>query len=223
MDDTLEVNLPTYQMEPDPPRFPLRRLVRYLLLIVMAALVFIYRVELAHQARALFNRFDKAMPPPREYEKAPPVARVRVAPPAVIPPPLPVQPTPQIRDEPEEIVVAPPERRPAPAALQPGDIVEPSRARPLRPVAIDKWFSGDDYPAQALRERAEGTVKLRLFVTPGGRARACRILKSSGHRSLDTSTCRMLLTRARFRPELDDDGKAVDAEWDHSFGWKISR
>jgi len=70
-------------------------------------------------------------------------------------------------------------------------------------------FSADDYPAEAQRKGEEGTVQVELTVDQNGRVSACRIVRSSGSRSLDTASCSILTRRARFTPARDAEGRAV--------------
>jgi protein TonB len=76
-------------------------------------------------------------------------------------------------------------------------------ARPLRPMAA--YFSSDDYPATEHEEY--GTSIFRLTVGPNGRVSKCAITGSSGSYALDSATCRVLLSRARFKPALDREGR----------------
>jgi len=70
-------------------------------------------------------------------------------------------------------------------------------------------FSDDDYPADAQRAGQEGTVQAKLDIDTSGRVARCTIIRSSGHASLDASTCKILLRRARFVPAQDRNGKAT--------------
>jgi protein TonB len=70
-------------------------------------------------------------------------------------------------------------------------------------------FSSDDYPADAQRNGEEGTVQAELSIDARGRVRGCRVIRSSGHASLDSATCSILQRRARFKPAQDVNGDAV--------------
>ena len=61
-------------------------------------------------------------------------------------------------------------------------------------------FSADDYPAEAVRNEEQGTVQAELSVDPQGRVSRCRIIRSSGHATLDQATCQILQRRATFLP-----------------------
>ena len=86
--------------------------------------------------------------------------------------------------------------------------IPPSSAWPRRPLA--RYFSNRlDYPAAALRDRVEGRVGFALAVTAQGRVNGCRITASSGSSALDSTTCRILYSRARYTPARDARGVAV--------------
>ena len=70
-------------------------------------------------------------------------------------------------------------------------------------------FSESDYPAEARQHGWEGSVILDLTVTPEDRVSKCVIVESSGHPVLDTATCTILTTRAKFHPAKDRSGKPV--------------
>ena len=92
---------------------------------------------------------------------------------------------------------------PAPPAPPP-----PRRMTPVRAKAnLASLFSDEDYPAEAARKREEGTVGFRLQVGPDGMVAVCTITSSSGHLSLDSTTCRLLTERARFSPARDRRGR----------------
>ncbi len=55
------------------------------------------------------------------------------------------------------------------------------------------------------------SVGFRLLIDPGGRARECRVTRSSGIGALDAATCRAALRRLRWAPARDTAGRAVTA------------
>jgi len=70
-------------------------------------------------------------------------------------------------------------------------------------------FSYRDIPA-ALRETGfQGRVALRFLIDVDGRAKQCRIARSSGNRMMDAAACRALEQRFRFRPAHDEAGRPV--------------
>ncbi|RSV31880.1 energy transducer TonB [Sphingomonas sp. ABOLH] len=91
---------------------------------------------------------------------------------------------------------------------------------PPERIGAATWLTDDDYPEVALRRGEEGVVKFAIDVDRRGRVEGCRILESAGA-SLDQATCRGLLTRLRFKPARDADGKAVAGVWQREMRWKL--
>jgi protein TonB len=87
---------------------------------------------------------------------------------------------------------------------------------PVRTRRIRGHFTDADYPAEAERAGAQGTVAARLTVGAKGRVTACRIRASSGSDALDAATCRIILKRFRFTPARDASGAATTdiVEWE---------
>jgi TonB family protein len=78
-------------------------------------------------------------------------------------------------------------------------------------------FTPEDYPAAA--GRASGRVTLRISVSAAGRATACVVLVSAGHRLLDERACQVVMARARFTPAIDANGQPIDASYAFSVNW----
>jgi protein TonB len=76
-----------------------------------------------------------------------------------------------------------------------------------------RWISGSirdsDYPRGAFEAGIGGTVYLQFVVEPDGRVSDCEIMRSSGSRELDITTCRLLERRLRYRPARDAQGRPV--------------
>lgn len=81
----------------------------------------------------------------------------------------------------------------------------PSRAK----GNLTAYFSGNDYPAEAIRREETGTVAFKLQIDTRGRVSDCAIEKSSGSASLDRATCTIIRRRARYQPARDPKGRAV--------------
>jgi TonB family protein len=99
------------------------------------------------------------------------------------------------------------------AAAPPPDI-------PPEPEQPSSWMSDEDYPAAAIRAGESGTAAIRLDVDSEGRVTGCTITASSGSATLDSATCRIMQTRARFRPARDG-GKAVASTWSSRITWRL--
>lgn len=84
------------------------------------------------------------------------------------------------------------------------------------------WISGAirnrDYPKDASRARVGGEVEVRFTIQPSGRTSDCRVTRSSGDTSLDSTTCRLIEERFRFRPATNAAGQAVASQ----YGWRQS-
>ena len=78
----------------------------------------------------------------------------------------------------------------------------------------------DDYPAEALRLRQEGTVRVELTITARGKASDCKVVTSSGSPILDRETCRMM-TRWSFEAARDGAGKKVAGTFATNFTWTL--
>jgi protein TonB len=78
-----------------------------------------------------------------------------------------------------------------------------------------------DYPAAALTAREEGMVEFRLEVGPNGRVTGCAITRSSGSTSLDSATCRIMHSRARFTPAMDSNGQRTADSVAGKLAWKL--
>jgi protein TonB len=71
------------------------------------------------------------------------------------------------------------------------------------------WFTDSDYPADAKRAGAQGSVSLLLSVDTAGKVAGCRVTASSGNASLDNATCRLAERRGRFNVQKDAEGNAL--------------
>jgi TonB family protein len=127
-----------------------------------------------------------------------------------------VEPVAQIHqdaDRPPPIVLVP--SPPAPPA-------PPAYSRRLRPDGDPAaWLTNEDYPAEALRDGAEGAVGVYLRVDAAGAVVACTVTTSSGWKSLDDATCALMGQRARFIPALDLAGRPVAASYSLRYRWAI--
>lgn len=133
-------------------------------------------------------------PPPKER---PPIG--------VEPPPPPV-----MRPSPIFRTLAPPPPAAGPPAI---------RAIAMRPFA--DYFSPDDYPAAALAAGQQGEVRFVLRIGANGRVDNCTITRSSGSSWLDSTACRILRARARYRPARDSAGTPVPDTDRGAFVWRL--
>jgi protein TonB len=103
------------------------------------------------------------------------------------------------------------------AACDDPEAVTPARAK----ANLASLFSDQDYPAAALRAGEQGAVGFALDVGPDGRVTACTITASSGSADLDSTTCRLIWSRARFTPALDAGGAAVPDKVRGRINWVL--
>ena len=94
---------------------------------------------------------------------------------------------------------------------------EPARAR----ANLGTYISDNDYPASALRDEEQGTTGFRLTIGPDGRVTNCTITSSSGSAALDTTTCRIMRSRAHFTPARDSNGQPTTDTQSARITWRI--
>jgi TonB family protein len=94
-------------------------------------------------------------------------------------------------------------------------VISAERLRPL--------FTNDDYPAEAARERREGTVAFHAVIGKDGRAKSCVVIQSSGWQDLDQTTCRLVIERLWLRPARDSDGRLVEVSFTSKASWKLRK
>lgn len=102
-------------------------------------------------------------------------------------------------------------------SASPGATGGAARARANLPAL----FSDEDYPASAIRAGEQGAVRFRLEVGPEGRVTGCTITASSGSSALDSTTCRILRSRARFTPARDASGRAIADSVEGAIEWRL--
>jgi len=91
-----------------------------------------------------------------------------------------------------------------------------------RPITTNMFgMSSNDYPPQAIRSSTQGRVVVRVTVGPDGRATDCRTVGPSGSAALDATTCRVVMTRARFRPAIGADGQPTAAPMIGTVLWLV--
>jgi protein TonB len=167
-------------------------------------------------------------PPPEEPDEPPPPQENTAPPPPVAPPPpISIAPAPPpIQTQPTIPPPSPPALRippPAPAGPPPAPPA-PSKARGARTKNERSWAARiqENYPARALREEIEGTVGVRVTVTPDGRATGCSVTASSGSDILDAAACAGMERYARFDPALDDAGNPTNGSYSTRITYRLN-
>ncbi|WP_445326768.1 energy transducer TonB [Sphingobium sp. AN558] len=82
------------------------------------------------------------------------------------------------------------------------------------------WVDASDYPDRARRQGMRGDVTFALDISAQGCPTKCTIVISSGYRLLDETTCQIMSERARFKPKLDESGRAMTAKWTNKLHWE---
>lgn len=169
--------------------------------------------------------------PPEEPDEPPPEQPEPTSPPPPVapPPPINIAPAPPpIQTQPTIPPPAPPALRippPAPvAAPAPPPPPAPSQARGATTRNEGRWAAQiqENYPSRALREEVEGTVGVRVTVTPDGRATGCSVTASSGSSVLDEAACRGMERYARFNPALDAAGNPTTGAYSTRITYRLN-
>jgi len=88
-------------------------------------------------------------------------------------------------------------------------------------VPIAAYFAAADYPPSALSAGERGIAYFRLVIDPNGRVAGCTITASSGSAALDSATCRIVRSRARFTPALDLTGQPASDSYADRIRWVL--
>jgi protein TonB len=171
---------------------------------------------------------EEEPPPPEEKPPPPPPDQPQTPPPVVTPPPIvrtntppPPMVTTSVAPPPQITYTAPP-AKPAPPAPPPPPPPPPKKVTPARAKAnLGSLFSDEDYPASAVRSGESGATGFRLEVGANGRVTNCSVTSSSGSSALDSTTCRLLRSRARFTPATDSSGGATSDSVSGRIVWKL--
>lgn len=180
--------------------------------------------NVAKKAMEDLKTFDVTEEPPPPEEKPPPPEKTNTPPPPqmVAPPPLVRinQTSPAIVTVP----VAPPPVitvRPAPPAPP-----APPAVRTVPPQSVSGSMQGlireSDYPPASLDREEQGVVAVSLSVGTNGRVTNCSVTSSSGSKALDSTTCRVLTSRAKFSPARDNMGNPTTGTSSARIRWQIA-
>jgi TonB family protein len=82
---------------------------------------------------------------------------------------------------------------------------------PLKPIF--ELLSPYDYPSLAAAYGVEGTVIVRLDVTPNGKVAACKSLNPTRYKGFETSVCNVMKKSARFQPARGAEGNPASAPY----------
>jgi protein TonB len=175
------------------------------------------------QAAEDLKTFDVAEEPPPPEEKPPPPEKTDIPPPPQVVAPPPLVRTNQTMSPIVSTPVAPPPvitYRPAPPAPP---APPPVKVEPRSAVGnLQGLFRDSDYPSDALDREEQGSVVVALQIGGNGRVSGCSVSSSSGSRTLDSTTCRILTSRAKFTPARDSSGNTTNGSVTQRITWRIA-
>lgn len=156
---------------------------------LVAALAIFDVIPIAHNKPKPLAVFDIAEPPPPPVE-----IPLEVPPPAaapeqlVIPPPLVVHPQPQaVKVEAIESLTPPPPAPAIAATPTPGPVTTPAPVTPPDFTADYLRNPAPRYPLDSRRAKEQGTVMVKVLVSPAGTVQDIKIARSSGYDRLDNA------------------------------------
>ncbi|HYI42282.1 MAG TPA: energy transducer TonB [Sphingomicrobium sp.] len=167
-------------------------------------------------------------PPPPEEEPPPPEDMPDLPPPPTQPPPIVRVQTPEPPIRIQESEAPPIPRPPTPVVTPPAPPRPPAPPPAVRSVPprsasgnLQGLITGNDYPASAIDREEQGTVTVSLQIGTNGRVTGCSTTASSGSRTLDSTTCRILTSRARFTPARDSQGNPTTGTFSQRITWRL--
>lgn len=104
---------------------------------------------------------------------------------------------------------------PFPPTITPGNLPQPI-------TDLATLFTDADYPAEARRLGQTGRVAAMLETDSAGRVVGCKVIQSSSSPSLDSATCAILQSRARFKPAVDAGGRATAGVYLSRINWRLA-
>jgi TonB family protein len=120
------------------------------------------------------------------------------------------------------VEVPPPPVSPIPSAPGADAGAGPPGAARAR-ANLASYLTSDDYPAAAIRNNEQGRVSFTLEIDANGRVTGCAITSSSGSAALDSTTCRIMRSRARYTPARDAAGKAIPSQDRAAVSWVLPK
>ena len=158
---------------------------------------------------------EKPPPPPKDMPKVPPPP---VTPPSIVTPPI--QPPPTITTTvtpnlPPPMPIRPPAPPPPPAPVHTVQHAQSATGD------LQGLFRSDDYPEAAAEANVTGSTTVSLTIGTNGRVTGCSVVSSSGNRSLDEASCRVIQSRARFTAARDSNGNPTTDTKTQTITWRL--
>ncbi|GMN02404.1 energy transducer TonB [Erythrobacter sp. MTPC3] len=79
-----------------------------------------------------------------------------------------------------------------------------------------------DYPSYLLRDKAIGSVGVRVEISPEGRATFCEVTKYEGSAGFTDPACLGMLRYSRFNPATDMDGNPVAGNYSTRISYRVN-
>lgn len=90
------------------------------------------------------------------------------------------------------------------------------------PARLVRNLSRRHYRQLAAFNMPNGVVNTHIVISATGVVRQCRIVRSSGDRSVDSSVCQLISRELRFRPATDASGQAIEFNTQYLARWNLN-
>ena len=95
------------------------------------------------------------------------------------------------------------------------------RAAPIKQGKL--WISHEDYPSRMIESGEQGLVKFRAIVDAEGKPESCAVQRTSRPKDFGDLVCRLVMSRLRFDPALDAQGKPVRSFYVQQITFRIQQ
>jgi TonB family protein len=85
--------------------------------------------------------------------------------------------------------------------LMPRDLITASDFLGADPIDPEKWVTSSDHPETVIRRSESGEVGIAFEITENGRVVNCRVTSESSQSRYDNVPCKLVMRRARFKPQ----------------------
>jgi len=89
------------------------------------------------------------------------------------------------------------------------------------PARLVRNLTRSDYRQLAAGRMPAGRAMVALRVEPSGIPSNCRVSRSSGDSAVDGALCPLIVSRLRFRPALDDQGRPIPYQLQYVASWRL--
>lgn len=92
---------------------------------------------------------------------------------------------------------------------------------PAKLLEAGQWLDPSKYPAKARQSGEQGSVKVAVAVTAKGLASSCNVIMPGRLKTLEPHTCNTIMTKARFSPARDANGRDVATIQNFVIQWSL--